>query len=108
MDERNDRKTSGKGCCSDARAADICPEVRRPAGNALRGRDAERARSGGQTGETGREEMRKGIRIVVAALVAGALVASGPAALADKKHRDKKGPASAFVAASSVVSSGTR
>ena len=52
--------------------------------------------------------MRKGIRIVVAALVAGALVASGPAALADKKHRDKKGPASAFVAASSVVSSGTR
>ena len=37
--------------------------------------------------------MHKRMRMaIVATVVAGALIASGPAALADKKHRDKKAP----------------
>jgi hypothetical protein len=36
---------------------------------------------------------------VLATVVAGALVASGPTALADKKHRDKKAPGTPAAAA---------
>jgi hypothetical protein len=44
--------------------------------------------------------MHKRMRIaLIATIVAGALIASGPAAHADKKHRDKKSPATAAVAA---------